>query len=101
MTAKHLWIDWMDRGAILSNCLIVYEPAVHPINPWMLCGPNANPVLSSFRTWPYFLAILAFSEIAFIIRAFNSSSQTSYEKWEKAAILNHALDFIPQTLSIT
>ena len=32
-TAKHLWIDWMDRGSILSNCHIVYEPAVHLINP--------------------------------------------------------------------
>ena len=41
----------MDRGAILSNCHIIYETAVNPIYPQMLCGPNSNPVLSSFRTW--------------------------------------------------
>ena len=22
MTAKHLWIDWMDRSTILSNCIL-------------------------------------------------------------------------------
>ena len=48
---KAYWIEWMDRCAILSNSHIVYEPAVHLTNPYMLCGPNSNPVLFSFRTW--------------------------------------------------
>ena len=79
-TAKHLWIDWIDRGAILSNCCIVYEPAAYPSNysalfftiffflyylsPNLLISlfffwvPNSRPVLCPFRTWRIFTCTL-------------------------------------------